>query len=154
MVYAHIRLLRRMGCTLPIEVWRSRARDGSISAAAVSAFSHLGAAVLDLDDVVPEVAFMREAMVPVRPGKKPYVLKHMALLSASCAECIFLDADNIPARDPTYLFEDESYKATGMLLWPDFWQLSGGPAPIRAIMGIPQNMDPPDARSVESGQAR
>jgi alpha 1,2-mannosyltransferase len=82
-------------------------------------------------------------------GGKPYVLKHLALLSSSCRECLFLDADNWSVRDPTYLFEEPLYSTTGLLLWPDFWQSRAGPASIRRIFSLRPGAD---TRTVESGQ--
>jgi hypothetical protein len=36
-----------------------------------------------------------------------------------------LDSDNIPTRDPTYLFETTEYKEKGAIFWPDFWKTAG-----------------------------
>ena len=81
-----------------------------MSEATIAAFRALNSHLLNLDSVVTNI-----------PGLlyrgKPYILKHLAIISASCQECLFLDADNIPARDPTYLFEDVDYKKTGLFLW-------------------------------------
>jgi hypothetical protein len=40
---------------------------------------------------------------------------------------IYLDADNIPLRDPAFLFESSEYNATGALLWQDFWDNTMAP---------------------------
>ncbi|KAF4028816.1 putative Mannosyltransferase [Phytophthora infestans] len=34
---------------------------------------------------------------------------------------LFLDADNVPVRDPTYLFDSPEFEDTGAIFWPDFW---------------------------------
>lgn len=34
---------------------------------------------------------------------------------------IYLDVDNIPVRDPTYLLDGPEYAASGALFWQDFW---------------------------------
>lgn len=154
LAYAQLRLLRRLGCQLPVEVWVSTARDGAIAPDALSAFRAHGARVLDLDAVVPPLPALREGMTPEEHGTKPYLLKQLAILSSSCEECLFLDADNAPALDPTFLFDMEEYTSTGLLLWPDFWHMAGGAAAIRSIFGLPEDFSQsqPDRRTVESGQ--
>ena len=36
-------------------------------------------------------------------------------------QVLMLDSDNLPLTDPTYLFSEPAYKASGSLFWPDFW---------------------------------
>ncbi len=36
-------------------------------------------------------------------------------------QIIWLDVDNIPLRDPSFLYDSEEYKATGALFWQDYW---------------------------------
>ncbi len=60
---------------------------------------------------------------PVEDGRKPYITKTVALLSAHCEDCLLLDADNMAARDPTFLFSSEEFKQASMLLWPDYWSV-------------------------------
>jgi alpha 1,2-mannosyltransferase len=50
-----------------------------------------------------------------------YAMKGAALLFSSFDEILFLDCDNIPARDPSFLFETEAFIETGALFWKDFW---------------------------------
>lgn len=40
---------------------------------------------------------------------------------------MLLDADNIPLRDPTPLFDSKEYRDYGLIMWPDFWGLSFDP---------------------------
>lgn len=35
---------------------------------------------------------------------------------------MYLDSDNIPTRDPTFLFSTKEFKQTGAIFWPDFWK--------------------------------
>lgn len=35
---------------------------------------------------------------------------------------MFLDSDNIPTRDPSFLFDTVEYKEKGAIFWPDFWK--------------------------------
>lgn len=46
-------------------------------------------------------------------------LKPFAIVRSGFAEVLYLDADNVPARDPTPLFDTAGYIATGAVLWSD-----------------------------------
>lgn len=46
-------------------------------------------------------------------------LKAFSTLHSSFQEVLYLDADNIPAKDPTYLFDDPRYRELGAIFWPD-----------------------------------
>jgi len=60
---------------------------------------------------------------------------------------MLLDADNIPERDPTFLFDSPQFLETGALFWPDFGRL-GPDRLIWDLCGIEYR----DEREVESGQ--
>jgi len=47
-------------------------------------------------------------------------MKAVALFHSSFEEILMMDADNLPASDPTYLFNTEEFLATGNLYWHDF----------------------------------
>lgn len=152
MFYAVVRMLRHLGCRLPIEVWTLlHAMPPQIMAEmqllGVS-FHDIGAALSQGQGQV----FVDSYSNPRRFIRKPYIFKQLAILSASCEQCIFLDADNLPLRDPTYLFSLPEFKETGMLLWPDLWLAKAGPAAIREIFAVSAATPYVDERSVESGQ--
>jgi hypothetical protein len=52
---------------------------------------------------------------------KLYSMKGATLLLSKFDEILLLDADNIPARDPTFLFDSDPFKETGALFWKDYW---------------------------------
>jgi hypothetical protein len=60
---------------------------------------------------------------------------------------LLLDADNVPVRDPTFLFESAPYRATGALFWPDY-ATKPGPAILWRALGIRRPAEP----EFESGQ--
>ena len=33
-----------------------------------------------------------------------------------------LDSDNIPVRDPAFLFDSFEFKELGAVFWPDYWK--------------------------------
>lgn len=124
-VWVLVRMLRHLGCDLPIEVW-----------------------CLDEDELDPHweemlrpfgVTCVNAAEIRrehPHPSLGGWELKPYAILHSSFKEVLFLDADNVPVRDPSFLFESSEYQATGTIFWPDpqqfrttegsyLWQLFG-----------------------------
>ncbi|KAJ8557006.1 hypothetical protein ON010_g8961 [Phytophthora cinnamomi] len=48
--------------------------------------------------------------------------KVYALANSGLDQVLFLDTDNTPVKDPTYLFTTQEFIQTGAIFWPDFWQ--------------------------------
>ena len=115
--------LRKQGCTLPGELWVTAAERRDMPAAVVEALeAQLGAAV-------------RVLPASKRGELGGYAAKTGALMLSSFQEVLFLDSDNVPVTDACALFETGEYKATGALLWPDFWPASPAPE-LRTITGV------------------
>lgn len=108
-----VHMLRRLGCSLPIQLW------------------HLGAAELD--------PFMASLLAPLRvtcvdatavrrrhPVRRldGWELKPFALLHAPFREVLLLDADNVPVVNPEGLFDSAPFRETGAVFWPDCGRLS------------------------------
>jgi Mannosyltransferase putative len=74
-------------------------------------------------------------------------LKPYALMHSRFREVLLLDADNIPLRDPEFLFDRSEFRDTGALFWPDIVRLSPDNA-IWAVSGLTYR----DTPSFESGQ--
>jgi alpha 1,2-mannosyltransferase len=82
---------------------------------------------------------------------KNFQIKGLAIALSNFKELIYLDSDNIPLRDPTYLFDTPSYTATGSgkaVFWPDLSKDHVDNAVWR-IMGVPCDLDD---FTFESGQ--
>lgn len=58
---------------------------------------------------------------------KGYQYKALAILLLSFENVLLLDSDNVPVRHPDNLFEDESFKSNGLIVWPDFWKRTTSP---------------------------
>src|SRR5262249_47378993 len=58
---------------------------------------------------------------PVRrpPQRLGWQLKPYAILHSFFEEVIFIDADNVPIRNPEYLFNYPDLRRTGAIFWPD-----------------------------------
>jgi ADP-heptose:LPS heptosyltransferase len=132
-----LNVLRRvLGCTLPIQLW------------------HLGPRELD-ERMKALVAPLKvecvdaEALRQKHPARllRGWELKPYAILHSPFQEVLLLDADNVPVRDPEFLFEAPQFRRAGAIFWPDepnvklkpqAWQLCG--------------LTPRRERAFESGQ--
>ncbi|KAG2518183.1 hypothetical protein BBO99_00007553 [Phytophthora kernoviae] len=67
---------------------------------------------------------------------------------------LFLDADNVPVRDPSFLFESPEFIDTGAVFWPDFWHPSHTIFNIHGQSLLWEILDTPFVNSFEqeSGQ--
>lgn len=107
--WIHLNILRhRLGCGLPVEVWHFGPREWSPVLTAL--LQPLGVRVVDGSGHVQGL--------PEAEGRG-FALKIAALRHSSFREVLFLDVDNVPVRDPAFLFADPSYLRTGALFWKD-----------------------------------
>ncbi len=74
-------------------------------------------------------------------------LKPYAILNSRFEEVLFLDADQVPARDPTIVFDWPEYRDAGAVFWPDIIDLRAD-NPIWAALELAGESCP----SYESGQ--
>jgi alpha 1,2-mannosyltransferase len=83
-----------------------------------------------------------------RFAKKPF-----SIYRSSFEQVLWLDCDNFPIRDPSFLFDDPEYRAKGSLFWRDVsgadrstrWHAS---SKVWPLYNVPAN----DAEEFESGQ--
>jgi len=130
-----IRVLRKLGCTLPIEVWyvTDEERDEDW-----------------IELVEPFGVTCRRAKIDTHhphPRSLGWSAKSHAMINSRFEEVLFLDADNVPAVDPTFLFDEDEYRRTGAVFWPDVGRMP----PDRAaweVFGVAYR----DERAFESGQ--
>lgn len=131
-----IGMLRRLGCTLPIEVWHLGSEE--MGPPMRGLLAELGAETIDAHEVAKHHAVRRLG---------GWELKPYALLHSRFRQVLLLDADNVPVKDPTGLFDDPGFRETGAMFWPDLLRLSRSNA-IWAIAGLERR----DCVSFESGQ--
>ena len=55
---------------------------------------------------------------------KSFHLKGAALVEATKRfdDVLMLDSDNIPVRDPAFLFDSVEFREMGAVFWPDYWK--------------------------------
>lgn len=114
--WVSIRLLRELGCTLPIELWHLG--PGELGPAERALVEPWGVRVVDAFEVRRRHPMLR---------LNGWELKPFALLHSGFEQALLLDADNVPAVDPSYLFDSSEFARTGVVFWPDRWRKPGDP---------------------------
>lgn len=130
-------LLRRVhDCALPIQVWyRGRAE---MSGEMIELLDRFGVECIDL---------LEHGEGHSASQMRGWESKAYALLHSRFKEVILLDADVVPLRDPSDLFNLPRYQQTGAVFWPDINTLPPH-APIWDICRVPYRDEP----EFESGQ--
>jgi len=106
--YVCISMLRKLGCELPIQIWHLGEEEVTKSQRAI--FDHLDVQFVDA------LEFLNVHPARILNGweSKPY-----AIILSPFQEVLFLDADNFPVQNPTFLFDSEPYKDKGSVFWSD-----------------------------------
>ncbi len=132
-----IAMLRKtFNCQLPIEVWHIGPKEmGPPMRALLEAFEVR---------VVDALKISLRHPVRVLGG---WQLKTYALMHSDFEEILLLDADNMPTKDPAFLFETPEYRETGAIFWPDIVRLKAN-NPIWKLAALTSDAGP----SFETGQ--
>lgn len=109
-----INLVRHFGCKLPIQLWYLG--DGECDPYMKRLLKPFGVECVDARKV--------EKDIPCRI-LCGWELKPYATLYSPFEQVLFLDADNGPIRDVTYLFDTPQFQEYGAIFWPDYacWTL-------------------------------
>jgi hypothetical protein len=139
--YVTVRVLRHVGCRLPIQLWHLA---GEVDGPMREALRPYGVTCVDAD----EVAARRPFRFLHGHWWKGWQLKPYAIAHSPFREVLFLDADCYPTRDPEFLFDWPPYRERGAAFWPD-WGGSDGllPAGAGRVFGVELGRPP-----LESGQ--
>jgi len=108
-VYCNVRLLRHIGCKLPIEVWYL-GRNNEMPEKWQAILEAYGVVCMDADKV-------RE-QVPMRI-LNGWELKFYAIQQSSFRRVLFLDADCYPMREPSFVFDDPRFLGSGAVFQRD-----------------------------------
>jgi hypothetical protein len=121
-----VKMLRKLNCKLPIEFWH---------------FDEITSQEADLIGLLDGVKVQNLKLIKDSPLKlkkedgKMWEMKGASILHSSFDQVLFLDTDNVPARDPTVLFDSQPFKETGAIFWKDFGKLGKNNA-IWSILGM------------------
>ena len=116
-----VNMLRRAGCTLPIQNWHLGPAEMTEEMKAMMA--PLGVVCVD----AYEVRKQHPARILNGWEAKPFAILHCPF-----KEVLLLDADNVVVVNPEFLFSTQQFKDTGAIFWPDLFNL----APTRSIWEI------------------
>ena len=112
-----IRMLRRSGSGLPIELWMSskEEREPQLCTDILPAFDVTCRLLSDV---------FHNATIRQSQAIAGFQYKIFALLFSSFDEVLFLDADVVAIQNPDGLFESAPFREKGMITWPDLWATS------------------------------
>ncbi|CAF1301982.1 unnamed protein product [Adineta steineri] len=121
---ASIKLLRWMGCRLPVEVFM---HPGELTADEIREF-----------ETVPGVTvrILKHNISQINSKTGSFAIKPASILHSSFEHVLWLDSDNIAVRDPEYLFDLPHYTRSTAMFWPDFWFTPGKNA-IWKVLDVP-----------------
>jgi hypothetical protein len=125
-----VRMLRHVGCRLPVEVWHRGPHEWND--ALTGLFESHGVRVVDASVMLER----HPAKIEHKYGIKPYAILHSAF-----HEVLWLDADQVPVQDPTFLFDTPQFKETGAVFWPDYHRFDAD-NPIWRYTNVPYRDEP------------
>ena len=133
-------MLREIGSKLPIEVWVKDSKEEKKGWCGDLAKE--GIVCRRLSDYM-DVSLLEHG----------YQLKISSILFSSFEQILFLDADNVPIRNPDKIFDSKSFTETGVILWPDYWTHTGAPL-LPYIVGLSDRASEMlrEDQTAESGQ--
>lgn len=127
--------LRQLGFPYTIQIWHMG--PGEVWPSALPLLKELQVQTRDMLDYVDAEVL---APIPANVGLRRFQLKPLAILHSELEEVLLLDADNIPLEDPSSLFHDPRYNATGALFWPDYWTTHLD-NPIWQVLGLEPKLE-------------
>lgn len=138
--YVTIRVIRHVGCTLPIELWHL---DGEMDDEMIDMVGEHGVTCHNASELARGTGYFLDHWW------KGWQLKAFALLHSSYREVLMLDADSYPVRDPSFVFDWPDYQRTGAIIWPDVGSSARlFPTLAAQVLGVPQFTE----GAAESGQ--
>lgn len=140
--YVTIRVLRHVGCQLPIELWHL---DGEMDAEMQELVHKHGVTCMNAGEVVKREPFR----FLTNHWWRGWQLKAFALRHCSFREVLMLDSDCYPIRNPEFVFDWPRYREWGAVFWPDLERNRMLIPPyIWPVFGV----EPFDELPTESGQ--
>ena len=117
-VIISLRMLRKTGCQLPMEVFLSTERDWE-PYICNTVFPSLNARC------IVQSPHLRTTANNEPPSR--YQSKIVSILTSTFSEVLFLDADCFPITDPTKVFTTAPFTTTGLVTFPDYWATTASP---------------------------
>ena len=118
-----LNLLRAVNCSLPVELWIINGEEPP--AALLPHLERLDVTVRHLDEILDRLGDSLANRV------RGYAIKVFTILFSSFETVLYLDADNIPVRDPADLLSAAQVRQQGVLFWHDLWPVTVSQATYR-----------------------
>ena len=119
---ASLRMTRRTGCTLPVEVFLNDWSEYEPYICKVI-LPELNARCIVLSEMLEDAGLTGDDS----PHFEHYQIKPFALALSSFETLIWMDSDCIPLHDPATLLEAEPFTSNGLVTWPDIWANTASP---------------------------
>lgn len=113
---ASLRMLRRTGCKLPVEVFVNDRHEYEPYICEV-VLPALGAKCKVLGEALDLIHDRNDKPIKV----EHYQIKSLAMLLSSFESFLWIDADCFPLHDPEILLDSDPFASRGLVAWPDFW---------------------------------
>lgn len=119
LAFLAIRQLRLTGLVLPAQLFFPRPQEYEESFCNEVMHKYNVECVV-IDRKLSEMLESRYAFGPAQ-------YKVLALLHSKFENTLYLDADNVPVRALDHLFDQQVYRKSGFVLWPDAWARTTNP---------------------------
>ncbi|CDZ97044.1 Alpha-mannosyltransferase [Phaffia rhodozyma] len=120
-----LRMLRHVyHSKLPVQIYHFPSEKPPADSKLVQEARELGAELVEAKGSVKD-----------EKRRKNYHLKALAIVQCPWREVLYLDSDNVPTRDPEYMFDSPPYKRLRAIFWPDFWKTAAA-NPVWSILGV------------------
>lgn len=119
LLYLVVKQIRRLGSTLPIEVFVPKEHDYE-KKFCEEVLPRYNARCSTLDHLLVQWLSLKLSI-------SGYQYKMLALLASSFENVLYLDLDLYPLRNVEYLFNLDLYKEKGLIIWPDNWARTTNP---------------------------
>ena len=127
-----LKLLKHVNCTLPIEIWH----HSELEPSHITLLEKQGVSVHNLNSTKKYTL----------DGGKFFQIKIEAIIQSKLDSILFLDTDNFPIKNPTFLFDSLEFEG-GAIFWKDYWKTH----PTNPIWKV-LDLDCVDEFEQESGQ--
>ncbi|CAI5756540.1 unnamed protein product [Candida verbasci] len=143
LAFLSIKVLRDNGSKLPVEVIIPKQEDYDVQFC---------------DRILPTLNARCKIMADYLPHGimdkiTGFQYKNIAILISDFERILYLDADNIPIKNPDVLFSNKPFTNKHLILWPDFWRRSTSPH-YYDIAGIPIDVNHKMRNSYVKGDKR
>lgn len=119
-----IKVLRENGSRLPVEVIIPKHEDYDEEFCNRLLPSLNGKCKL-MSDYIPKLYY--EQVIRNGGSAAGYQMKNVAIFISSFERVLYLDADNIPIKNPDILFVNKPFTNNHLVVWPDLWRRSTSP---------------------------